>query len=468
LVKDASPLKVELLILHALIVTQDEKRRIIDNGLIAVDAGRIKAIGRCDELMSHYDANEIIDLSGQIIFPGLINTHDHLFQVATKGLGEDMPVQDWVTVVTAPTAAKITPEEIYLFCLNGCLELIHSGVTSVIDMSYMAHSYELHEENIRAIKDSGLRGRYTSIISDFGLEYGIIPDLIKPIEWFINDYDRLIKQYPPDDRMAVWIAIGAPWTITHDGLLKALDFAKITDTPMVMHINENWLDNQSSIDRFGKKAVPYLEEVGFLRPELLAIHCVYMDDEDIDIFVKHDVRVSYNPVSNMYLGSGIPPMMKMDKAGLKISLGVDGAGSNNSQDMIETLKMAALLQKVAARDASVVDAQKVLDWATLEGAKILGLEKEIGSLEVGKKADMFAIAPNTPKVVPIHDPVTTLVYSCGEENVVMTIADGRVLMKDGVIQHLDEKDIVQRCQIVGLALSTRCGSNSKLKRSWKG
>ncbi|MDZ4159787.1 MAG: amidohydrolase [Anaerolineaceae bacterium] len=457
----------DLLLTHALIVTQDDRRTIVPDGAIAIRGGRIQALGSTREIMERYDAKEKINLSGQIIFPGLINTHDHLFQVATKGLGEDLPVQDWVTVVTAPIAANITPQEMYLFCLTGCLELIHSGVTTVVDMSYMAHSFELHEENIRAMCESGLRSRYTTIISDFGRKYGILPELIKPIDWFIDEYDRLLQKYPPEDRMTVWIAIGATWTITAHGLKKVLGFSRKTGTPMVMHVNENWLDNQSSRDRFGKNNIPYLAETGFLRPELLAIHCVDLDDTDIELFARHGVRVSYNPVSNMYLGSGIPPMMKMEQAGLTISLGVDGAGSNNSQDMIETLKAAALLQKVAARDASVVNAQQVLDWATRGGARTLGLEKEIGSLEEGKRADLFVVAPNTAKVVPIHDPVATLVYSCGEENVVMTLADGIILMRDRVIQHLDEKEIVQRCQQVGLALAERCGSNSKVRQSWK-
>jgi len=170
----------------------------------------------------------------------------------------------------------------------------------------------------------------------------------------------------------------------------------------------------------------------------------------------------------MYLGNGIPPMLKIREAGLKIGLGVDGAGSNNSQDMLETLKMAALLQKVAAKDAAVINAQQVLDWATLGGAQILGLADQIGSLEIGKQADLFVIAPNTAKAVPIHDPVATLVYSCGQENVELTMANGRILMEDKVIQHLDEDDILRKCQQVSLDLAERCGSNTKLKRGWKG
>jgi 5-methylthioadenosine/S-adenosylhomocysteine deaminase len=291
---------------------------------------------------------------------------------------------------------------------------------------------------------------------------------MRPTDWFIDQYDQLITKYPPTDRLAVWMAVGAPWTVSGEGLDKSLAFSKRTGTPMVMHIGENWVDNHCSKDRFGMNSVPYLEKIGFLRPELLAIHCVTLDDEDIALFVKNNVKVSYNPVSNMYLGNGIPPMMKMRDAGLRIGLGVDGAGSNNSQDMIETLKMAALLQKGAAKDPSVINAQQVLDWATLGGAQILGLEDQIGSLEVGKQADLFVIAPNSAKVVPIHDPVATLVYSCGQENVEMTIANGVILMQDGIIQHLDEAEILRQCQEMSLALAERCGSDSKVKRTWKG
>lgn len=456
----------DLLLVHGLIVTQDDRRRIIPDGGIAIRGGRILAVDSATQLLSTYHPTEVIDVTDHVVFPGLINTHTHLFQVSTKGLGEDMPVQDWVEVVTAPTAIHITPEEMYLFCLIGCLEHIHCGVTTLVDMSYMAHTFELHEENIRAIQDSGLRGRYTTIISDFGEEYGVLPQLIKPIEWFLDVYSRLQARYPDSDRMGIWMAIGAPWTISDDGLLKAMEYANRTGTRLVMHINENEVDNLLSQKRHGKNIVPYLQEVGFLRPDLLAVHCVVTDDEDIALFAQNDVKISYNPISNMYLGSGIAPIVKMQRAGLTIGLGVDGAGSNNSQDMIETMKVAALLQKVAAKDASVVNAQQVLDWATRDGAKALGLEKEVGSLETGKRADLFAVAINTPKIVPIHDPVASLVYSCGEENVVLTIADGKVLMKDGVIQFLDEKKVIEDCQQAALKLATRCGSNKRLKRAW--
>jgi len=458
---------IELLLTHSTIVTQNDHRQIIKDGAIAIQGDKIVAIGSTNDLAARYLAKESLDMAGNAIFPGLINTHTHLFQTSAKGLGEDMPVQDWVEVVTAPTAIHISPEEIYLFCLTGCLEQIHCGVTTVIEMSYPAHTFALHDSNIKAMTDSGLRSRYTTIISDFGEEYGVLPELIKPIEQFLDEYSQLLDKYPASDRLAVWLAIGAPWTVTDRGLVEAREFTRRAGIPIIMHINENEVDNALSQERHGKNMIPYLDEVGFLGPDLLAIHCVDTDETDIELFAKNDVKVCYNPVSNMYLGSGIAPIMQMIDAGLTICIGTDGAGSNNSQDMIESLKVGALLQKVAAKDASVLDAQMVLDWATREAAKVMGLSDDIGSLEVGKKADMFVLAPNSAKIVPVHDPVATLVYSSGEENVVTTIANGQILMKDSIIQHLDEADILQQCQAAALNLADRCGSNRKLKRHWR-
>lgn len=458
--------QVDLLLTHGVVVTQDARRSIIPDGAIAIRAGRIAAVGPTDAVAAACQARETWDLRGQAVFPGLVNTHTHLFQVGVKGLGEDMPVQEWVRVVTAPTAIHIQPDEMYLFGLTGCLEAIRSGVTTLVDMSYPAHTFALHDANIRALRDSGLRGRYSAIISDFGEEYGVLPALIKPIERFLDEYQALLDRYGQGDRMGIWLAIGAPWTVTDRGMREARAFATRTGTPLVMHILENDVDNVLCQRRNGMNIVPYLAQTGFLGPDLLAVHCVAVDDHDIALFARHGVKVSYNPVSNMYLGSGIPPMLRLAAAGLTVGIGTDGAGSNNAQDMIESLKFAALLQKVAARDAAVLDAQTILDWATLGGARILGLADEIGSLEAGKRADLFVLSRRSPKIVPAHDPVASLVYSAGEEDVTAVIADGVVLMRDGVIRHVDEADILARCQAAAQALADRCGSNSRLARRW--
>ena len=457
---------VDTLLTHAVIVTQDEARSVENDGALAVKNGRIHAIGPTKTLTTRFQAAEIIDLKGDALFPGLINTHTHLFQTAVKGLGEDMPVHVWVGAVTAPTAAHLGPEEAYLFGLNGCCEHIHSGVTTLVDMSYAVASMDVHEHYIAAILDSGLRGRYSSIISDFG-DFDLPSQLLKPIDAFLDETTQLLAKYPGGDRMGIWLAIGAPWVATDEAIRRTRTFATETGAFLTMHLNENQVDNELIQQRHGLDAIPYLEEIGFLGPDFLAIHCVVMTEAEIDLFARRGVKVAYNPVSNMYLGSGIAPMVQMANAGITISIGVDGAGSNNSQDMIESLKMAALLQKVGMRDASVIDAQTVLDWATRDAAVVMGMADQIGSLEAGKKADMFVLSLNSAKSVPAHDPITTLVYSSGQENVTLTMVGGRILMRDKVIQHLDEADILRRCQTAAHALADRCGSNQKVTRHWR-
>lgn len=456
----------DYLLINGVIVTQDASRTVLNDGAIAIVGDRVAATGDTTELQAYYQGAETIDLSGAAVFPGLIDTHTHLFQTATKGLGEDMPVHEWVGKVTAPTAGHMRPEETYLFAVTGCLEHIRCGVTTVVDMSYVAPVYELHEATIQGMLDSGLRGRYSTIIADYDA-YDLPPEIVKPIGPLLDEYTRLLKQYPGDEHFGVWVAVGAPWVATDDAMIRARAFTRETGTPMVMHLNENEVDNLLIQKRHGKNAIAWLEEIGFLGDDFLAIHCVRMTGDEIQVLADHGVKVAYNPISNMYLGSGIAPMVKMAKAGMTVGLGVDGAGSNNSQDMLETLKMAALLQKVGAQDASIIDAQTVLDWATLGGAEIMGMRDQIGSLEPGKKADLFVLALNSPKIVPTHDPVTTLVYSAGEENVTLTMASGRILMRDRVIQHIDEADVLRRCQQAALALADRCGSNRRLRRSWR-
>jgi 5-methylthioadenosine/S-adenosylhomocysteine deaminase len=448
----------DLLVQHALVVTQNDRREVIDDGAVAVQGGRLAAVGPTAEVTAQFTAARTIDARGQALFPGLVNTHTHLFQSAVKGLGEDMGVEAWVQAVTFPTAVAMNPEEVYLASLVSCLENLRSGATTIVDFMYPLGDRALHEAVIRAIVDSGLRGRYTRMVNDAGAEAGIRPLLIQAAE--------LIERHhgAADGRLDIGLAVGAIWGITEAGLRATRRFASERHVPITMHINESLFDNASSLERFGRGTIPMLAHTGLLGPDLLAVHCVHMSAEDIALFAEHDVKVSYNAVSNMYLGSGIAPIIAMAKAGLTISLATDGSGSNNCQDMLETLKFSALLQKVAAQDASVVSAQMALDWATRGGARALGREAEIGSLEPGKRADFFLVNPYTSKATPVHDPLATLVYSAGQANVVTTVVDGRLLLEDGVCCHLDEAALLLEAQRAAQHLAQRCGTEKLLEK----
>ncbi len=457
---------IDLVVQHALVVTQNEQREVIEDGALAVLGGRLTAVGATTEIAAQFAASKTIDARGRALFPGLVNTHTHLFQAAVKGLGEDMGVEQWVQAVTFPTAVTMSPEEVYLLSLVSCLEILRSGATTVVDFMYPVSDPALHEAVIRALLDSGLRGRYSRMVNDTGEQAGILPQLIQPADEALAHAAELIERYhgAGNDRMEVGLSVGSVWGITESGLQATRRFADEHHAPITMHINESKYDNASARERFRRATVPMLAHTGLLGPDLLAVHCVHMTDEDIALFARHDVKISYNAVSNMYLGSGTPPMIKLAQAGLTISLGTDGAGSNNNQDMLETLKFSALLQKVAAEDASVVRAQTAVDWATRGGAKALALEAEIGSLEPGKRADFFLVDPYTPKATPVHDPLATLVYSAGQANVVTTVVDGQVLLEDGVFQQLDEAAVLLEAQRAAQNLARRSGTEKLLEK----
>lgn len=461
--------KVDLLIRHALVVTQDDQRRILEDGAIAVEGPHIAAVGSTAELDAQCIADRTVDANGRALFPGLLNIHTHLFQSAVKGLGEDMPVEQWVQAVTFPTARAINAEEAYLLSLVSCLENLRSGATTVMDFMYSLDNPALHEAVIQAMLDSGLRGRYTRTVVDSGEEMGIPGVMRQRAEDALAHARALQARFhgAGDGRLDIGLAIGVIWAITEPGLRAVRRCADETGMTITMHVNETPFDNVAAQRRWGRATIPMLAETGVLGPDFIAVHCVHMTEEDVALFVRHNVAVAYNPVSNMYLGSGIAPIVQLAGRGLRIGLATDGSGSNNCQDMLETLKFGALLQKVGRQDPSCVLAQQALDWATRGGAEAMGLADQVGSLAPGKKADFFLVNPFTPKATPVHDPVTTLVYSAGQPNVEMVVVNGRVLMENGVFTHLDEAKILRDAQRAAQHLAQRAGTERLLERRGK-
>ncbi|MFO7635096.1 MAG: amidohydrolase [Caldilinea sp.] len=462
-------LQADLLVHHALLVTQDDQRRIIDDGALAIVGSRIDALGTTAELDAAYAAPRVIDATGRALFPGLLNIHTHLFQSAVKGLGEDMAVEQWVKAVTFPTVEAIDAEETYLLTMVSCLENLRSGATTVMDFMYSLEDPALHTAVIQAMIDSGLRGRYTRTIVDTGEVMGVPAVMRQPVEQSLAHAQMLQAQYNGayNERLNIGLAIGVIWGITEPGLRAVRRVADATGMTITMHVNESPYDNVSAQERWGRNTIPMLAETGVLGPDFIAVHCVHMTDEDIDLFVQHNVPVAYNAVSNMYLGSGIAPITRMADAGLTIGIATDGSGSNNSQDMLETLKFSALLQKVGRTDPSCVLAQRALDWATRGGARAIGMADQVGSLAPGMKADFFLVNPFTPKAIPVHDPVATLVYSAGQANVETVVVDGRVLMQDGAFVHLDEAQLLRNAQRAAQNLARRAGTERLLEKRGK-
>ncbi|MEW6623356.1 MAG: amidohydrolase family protein [Bacillota bacterium] len=351
-------------------------------------------------------------------------------------------------------------ETCYYAAMIGCLESIHSGTTTVLDYMYFQSRPRLNDAVIKAFRDTGIRGilgrGYTSLAD---LAKSNCCEIIETVPMFLEDTKRLLMDYPVEDNdlLSIFLAPGIIWDLTIEELLDIRKFADEHRLSITMHLVETEDDDTFTLQRHNKRTIELLDEIGFLGPDVIAVHCVHMQPSDIDIFRKHDVKISYNPTSNMILASGVAPIKQFMDSGLTVSLASDGAASNDSQDMIETMKNATLLQKVFSRDASLLPAPEVLKMATINGARAIGKEKTIGSLEVGKRADMFIFNPWTSKTVPMHDPVSALVYSAGEDNVETTIINGRVVMEKKKMLLVDEDEVLKKAAAAAVKLRKNAG-----------
>ncbi len=424
------------------VVTQNEKREILRNVSILIRDGVISEIGRTVT----GSADVEIDGVSKIALPGLINAHTHLSMTLFRGFADDMRLQEWLEKKIWPLEAKLTGEACYFGALLGSAEMILSGTTSFVDMYF-------HMEDVaKAVAEAGLRGF---------LAYGTIDlfDQAKARQEQENvrkffDYVRNLG----NPRIKFVLGPHAPYTCSADTLLWAKEFAEKNDAILHIHIAETRREQADFQKQHRMRVVEYLERIGALSKNMLAAHCVWLTKSEVGLLANAGVRVAHCPVSNMKLASGgVAPLPEMFDAGMAVGLGTDGAASNNSLDMFETMKVCALLHKAHRWDATVLNGQKVLDLATIDGARALGVGREIGSIEVGKRADIILVNARAPNMAPIHGKdtvVSDLVYSASPANVDTTIVDGRVLMQNREIKSLNVDRILSKTQeIVGRLVS---------------
>ncbi len=461
------------LIKNTCLVTVNEARDINYEYAIYIENDRIADIGPTKELEDKYTTNtRVIDGTDKIVFPGLINTHNHLFQVLLKGLGDDMVLKDWLEFMTFPSTPYLTEENCYFAALNGLMEGIHSGVTTTFDYMYPhAKGYDRTDEGIiRAMKKLGVRGFLGRGWVDTGMAAGVYPAMIENLD----DIERAVRDLHSkyhnieNGRIKIALAPAAVWSNSGESLKLLKRLSDELDLIYSLHVSETPFDREAVSNLHGKDEIDLLIELGLLNEKLIMVHCVCLTDYDISKIKEFGATVSHNPVSNMYLSSGVAPIPRLNREGISVGLGLDGAASNNSNDMIELLKMTSLLQKVHHRNPTIMTADKVLEMATIEGAKALMLDKEIGSLEIGKKADLFIFNPKKDlKAIPMHNPVSTLVYSSGNKNIETVMVDGDILMEDGVITKIEEGFVADNCQRLADELSVKAGTDKLKKRPWK-
>lgn len=433
---------LDFIVKNAQIYTLDRNSRVLDRGSVAVQGDRIVMIEPAD-LSESYDADQIIDAEGMILFPGFINTHIHIFQSFLKGLGADHRLIEWLNLSALPYGRIMTPRQHELAARLACMEALKSGCTTLCEFFYTDQDPELAHACIEGMRSTGIRSVFIRTFQDTGEEYGMPSDFIEPAGKAIREVESLKKLYKEDDMFSIWTGPDVTWSTTKEGYQTMLEYCLSENVRYSMHLKETEVDNEMCFKNYGKDIVDLLEEIGFLTDKMLAVHCVNLTDNDIRRFAEYGVSISHNPAPNLYLGSGIPPIPESLHAGVNIALGTDGAASNNSTDMLETMKLAALIQKGIHRDASVISASQVIRMAACGGARAIGMENLTGTLEVGKKADMILFDPRHLKSFPNHDAEATVVYASSEENIDTTIVNGKIVYHKGVFSGgLSEKELI--------------------------
>jgi 5-methylthioadenosine/S-adenosylhomocysteine deaminase len=455
------PEQFDLIIKDGTIITMDSGRRVIDDGIIAIKGDSISVIAdskNFDAIYGERSASRVIDASGKFVFPGFITTHTHLFQTLLKGLGRDKPLFEWLDSSVRRALRNYDEECMFLAAMNGLIEALRTGTTTVTDYQYCHTRKGFDEVVIRAYKQLGIRGVMCKTHTDVSI---LPPDCALDYQESEDDYfaelEGLCVKYRDDPLVSMSLAPGIIWDLSKEGFRRTREMADKYAIPITMHFLETEEDDRYSLESLGMRAIDYLDECGILGPDFVGVHCVQANDDVIRKFKSYDVKVSHCPVSNMILASGVAPVPGFLRAGITVSLACDGAASNDSQDMLEVMKSTALLHKVATRDASLVSAAEVLTMATEGGAKALGKQKEIGSLETGKKADLFIYNPLTARSTPVNDPIPMIVYSGSSAGVETTVVGGRVVLDRGVIVNADEEDILRKTQRVAEGLVRRSG-----------
>jgi len=434
--------QADTIIRDCLILPMDRKTRIIEDGLIAIENGKIAYIGKKSEAPVVKGAS-ILDGHGKVAMPGLVNCHTHLPMTLFRGIAEDQPLDKWLTETIWPLEANLKPDDIYNGALLGCLEMIKSGTTCFADMYF-------HEEKIaQAVEKAGLRAVLAQGIIEAGnRERG--ERMFKENVDFAKKYDGYAN-----GRITTQLGPHAVYSCSPEILAKVREAASMLKLGIHMHLAESKEMAKTIKEKYGFSEVELLENLKFLGPDVLAAHCIHLSRKEMVLMAKRNVKIAHNPVANMKIAVGVAEIKDLTSLGLTVGIGTDGPASNNSLDMFESMKITALLQKLQYHDPTVLPAETVLRMATIDGAKALGVEKLVGSLEVGKEADLILVDFGKPHLTPMHDPYANVVYSARGSDVDTVIVKGKILMKNCKVKTLNEAEVMKDAEKTASNLLTR-------------
>lgn len=416
-------------------MTMDAQHRVIEDGAVAVRGDAIVAVGKRAEIEAAYEAAKTIEAHGSLILPGLINGHAHAAMSLFRGLADDLALNDWLQKYIFPAEARnVTPDFVAWGTRLGVLEMLRGGITTYADMYYF------EDEVARVTKEAGMRGVLGETIIDFPA-----PDNKTTAAAFAYT-QKYIDHWKGDPLIVPAVAPHSIYTCSEKTLRDSAALARHNGSPILMHIAEAPFELEQSRAQHSATPVQYLERIGLLGPDVVGAHCVWVDAADMSILAHYGVGCTHNPSSNMKTASGVMPVPEMLAAGVRVGLATDGAASNNNQDMFEEMDLAAKLQKVARRDPRALPAEQVVEMATIGGARALHMEKEIGSIEPGKKADVIVVDTTAPHATPMYNVYSQLVYALKATDVKTVVVGGKIVMEDREMLTLDEKEILAKAE----------------------
>ncbi|MBM7867054.1 amidohydrolase family protein [Heliobacterium gestii] len=418
-------------------------RSAIGRGDVYVEDGIIAGIfpGGAPESIQGPDL-QVIDARNKAVLPGLVNAHTHAAMTLFRSYADDLPLMRWLNEKIWPAEANLTGDDVYWGTLLAAAEMLKSGTTVFADM------YFFMDRVAEAVAESGMRGHLSrGMISVAGEANG--NKGMTESEALFSDWNN-----GAGGRVRVWLGPHAPYTCNPDYLKKVMALADRLGTGLHIHLAETRTEVEDMKKQYGKSPIELMDSIGFFERPVLAAHCVHLSEAEEEILVAKKVGVAHNPESNMKLASGIAPIESLRRRQAVIGLGTDGASSNNNLDLIEEMRQAAFLQKVNLFDPTAMPAYAVLEMATIGGARALGWDDAIGSLETGKRADIVIVNMDQPHLCPDFDPVAHLVYSARGSDVETVLVDGKILVQEGKLTQLNEKQIMEEARARAIRLTT--------------
>jgi len=425
---------LDLFISGGTVVTMDAEFRVIEDGGVAIDGDVIAEIGeRADLEPKASAAKKTIDARGTLVLPGMINGHAHAAMSLFRGVAEDHSLDDWLQRYIFPAEARnVTEEFVFWGTRLGVLEMLRGGVTTYADMYYF------EDVVARVTKEAGMRGVLGQTILDFPA-----PDHKTPAAALAYT-QQFIERWKGDPLITPAVAPHSIYTLSTETLKKAAELARANGVPILMHIAEAPFESERSRAKHGGSPVNYLERIGLLGGDVVGAHCVWVDATDIATLLRCGVGTVHNPSSNMKLASGVMPVVDLLTAGVPVGLATDSAASNNNQDLFQEMNVAAKLQKVTRMDPRALPARQVVEMATIGGARALHLDKQIGSLELGKQADVVLIGTGATHSTPMYNVYSQLVYALNAHDVLTVVIAGKIVMEVRVMMTMDKPAILAK------------------------